>query len=224
MGRADTVGLDAELVATLHHSLGILYSDKKTQVGPVVTVLGIQYHLNELVIDVAPQRRTDLLAELRGITNPAALSPGAAAKLKGKLQFVASHYEGRYGRSFLQAFAARQQGSQGPRSDAAIRRAVAFWVCLLERGAATRSLAPCSDIRTHGLLFTDGYAPDPREAHPADPHIRSGWVYFDLLDGRAYCGSYEPDDDEVARWSPRVTQVVMAEMLAPVIAVSALAG
>ena len=50
--------------------------------------------------------RADLLAELPGITDPALLTSGHAAKLNGKLPFVVSHFEGRYVRNSFRAFGA----------------------------------------------------------------------------------------------------------------------
>ena len=115
-----------------------------------------------------------MLEELAALQDPAALSSGAAAKLKGKLQFVASHYRGRYGRSFLKAFSDRQYGAHGPESDAALRCAIDFWTLILSQGAPARSFAALAGKSVDGVLFTDGYAPDYYHDRSPDPTHRSG--------------------------------------------------
>jgi hypothetical protein len=215
---------DLKLVATLHHVLGIDFSFDKVQRGTQLTILGVEYNFESGELGVCPGRRDDLLAELDSVMRGDGLAPGPAGKLKGKLQFLASHYTGRYGRSFLKAFSDRQYGAQGPASDSAIRRAAAFWRYLLRSDAPARRLWGEDEDRVDGLLFTDGYAPDHhREAHPDLTH-RAGWVFFDLRSGEVCFGSYEPCEATMAHWCPRKHQVAMIEMVAPVVAMHALAA
>ena len=133
--RNEIVEDDLHLVGLLHTSLGIAFSGEKTQAGRTVTVLGIEYRFQLDQLAITEQRRQELVAELSSLADPSALTAGAAAKLKGKLQFVASHSRGRYGRSFLKAFSDRQYGSKGAVSDAALRHAIEFWPLLLTQGA-----------------------------------------------------------------------------------------
>ena len=88
--------------------LGIDFSMDKIRCSSTVTILGVENNLASGYLAVAPKRRAELLLELTALANGSELLPGQAAKLKGKLQFVASHFQGRFGRSFLRAFSARQ--------------------------------------------------------------------------------------------------------------------
>merc|ERR1712143_32619 len=219
---ADVVEHDLRVASALHFLLGIPFNQGKLQCGTEVVLLGIQYNFGSRELSLLPKRRDELIAELSSITTGNGLQPGQAARLKGKLQFIGSHYRGRYGRSFLKAFADRQVGVRGPASDAAVMRAVRFWLYLLRSGAPARSFGPEDESFVHGSLWCDGYAPDHYNDSNPDPALRAGWVYVDHLTGDVYYGAWEPQASTIDTWAPRATQVVMVEMLAPVIAVHAL--
>ena len=105
--------------------------------------------------------RLEIKLELRAILREGKLAPGAAAKLRGKLQFVAGHFAGRHGRAFLAPFAERLH------TFAVIGRCCTFVAShlgfrfeaalpLRTSGACVKGIYPAPDIHEHFMIH-NGY-------------------------------------------------------------------
>ena len=84
--------------------LGVHFSSDKEQVGSRVTILGIRYNFDAMTLTLTDDRRARLVEKLTSIQSGAVLSADTAAKLRGRLQIVSTHYRGRHGRAFLRPF------------------------------------------------------------------------------------------------------------------------
>ena len=202
-------------------------SHAKCRVGTVIDILGITYNFISSSLLVKAERRMAILAELRTILRTDQLEPAAAAKIKGKLQFIASHYAERHGRTFLRAFSERQHSRGGCRAlGAGLRLAILGWIRTLETGGKPRRLVGDFDNQPPDVvLFTDGSFPDPRlREDPAAPVPRVGWVSFERGAGaggeRVVFSSYCIPEATLAEWLPRRTQIHMMELFGVVLAIT----
>ena len=59
-------------------------------------------------IEIKPERRDDIKAEIAEILRTATLPPGQASKLKGKLYFASTTFVGRTGKAFMRPLSERQ--------------------------------------------------------------------------------------------------------------------
>ena len=97
----------------------------KTRQGMVVNLLGIAYNFKEGLLMVTEMWMIAITFEI--IDNLA--QPGAAAKLRGRLGFVASHLSGCHGRPFLLALSERQYSRAGTaKVTEPTRRALKMWL------------------------------------------------------------------------------------------------
>lgn len=88
---------ERDLVLEFCGWLGVDVAMHKVQSGSQLDILGIRYDLTSGRILVLPERRQKLREIIFQVLRSGSLHPAAAAKLKGKLTFVASHYKGRLG-------------------------------------------------------------------------------------------------------------------------------
>ena len=218
---------ESECVQRFYKLLGIDFAVAKCPVGTVIDILGITYNFISSSLLVKAERRMAILAELRTILRTDQLEPAAAAKIKGKLQFIASHYAGRHGRTFLRAFSERQYSRGGCRAlGAGLRLAILGWIRTLETGGKPRRLVGDFDNQPPDVvLFTDGSFPDPRlREDPAAPVPRVGWVSFERGAGaggeRVVFSSYCIPEATLAEWLPRRTQIHMVELFGVVLAIT----
>ena len=135
----------ARLAAECVHTwLGARFDQKKLQLSPSPTILGVTYNLSEMQLEIKPDRRSDLTAEIQGILSSEVLDPGTAGKLKGKLMFGASQLWGKVGRAFLRVISERQymRLPLGPKFglDPPLREALKQWLVLIEAGPPGRSI------------------------------------------------------------------------------------
>ena len=85
-----------DLVLSISKWLGIWMSEK-TEWGQNVRIFGIIFDLRSGVLAIKPTRREDLKLEITRALEEDLFPPGAAAKMRGKLLFISSHYSGRHG-------------------------------------------------------------------------------------------------------------------------------
>ena len=210
---------ECRLVADLHWWLGADYARKKLQTGQDVTILGIRYDLIEMCLEVTEQRKQELIEAIEESERKNLLTPAYAGKLKGRLEHVAAHLWGRFGRSFLRPLSERQwQKSQDHQLGRALRRCLSFWRWLLTTRGVPRSLVNKTDGSSDVVAFTDGYYPAPRETS-ADPLPRVGWLLIDKRSGQALTGMWSVPCELIAKWLPRKTQICMVEAFAAVLLV-----
>ena len=205
-------------VQSVHSSLGVLFDGEKLQQGQQLEILGVHYNLQELIIQVKPKRKVELLETIEEFLNRNYMDAAQAAKFKGKLAFAGSQFFGRAGRAFTLALSERpyQRSSQKDLTRP-LTLALMQWREVLRSGRP-RSLQPVRGTDVEVAIFTDGFFPDFRksETEPA----RIGGVITIL--GQAPVFFSEVVSDETQRmWIERKTQIALVELLA---AVMALAG
>ena len=223
LGSVKSARLAAECV---HTWLGAHFDQKKLQLSSSPTILGVTYNLSEMQLEIKPDRRSDLTAEIQGILSSDVLDPGTAGKLKGKLMFGASQLWGKVGRAFLRVISERQymRLPLGPKFglDLPLREALKQWLVLIEAGpprTIDRQISKRADV----VIFTDGFTPDPREALATRLPDRVGAVLFDrrLTKPRQFS---EVIPLSISRkWLHRSTQIIPIEMMAPVLALETFA-
>ena len=101
------------------------------------------------------RRKLDLVCELRSILSANKLSPGRAAKIRGKLGFAQSLLFGRMGRAHLAPLSARQYCRypiQGWTLDPQLREILSWWIAVIPN-AKPRS-TPCVGRRPV-VVYTD---------------------------------------------------------------------
>ena len=94
-------------VANLHKIGGCDYADKKRYVGTNPTILGVTYDLVKMLLEVKEDRKEELIGIMREMMRADRMTPGEAAKLKGKLGFAGSHFWGKIGRCFFRSLSER---------------------------------------------------------------------------------------------------------------------
>ena len=193
----------------------------KTEFGQRFDLLGVSLDCVSGRLEMKLTRKDNLEAELRAILREGRLAPGAAAKLRGKLQFVAGHFAGRHGRAFLAPFAERQHSSS---KDCTLSRsldgAVRSWLHILASDLRPRSLyAPVVPETADVVLFTDGACPDAREWLRDTTLPCLGLAFWKNYRGakeRVFFHNWVVTLEAMAEWEARQTQVSMVELLATV--------
>ena len=90
------LALNAKLIAErVNHLLGAKFDQKKLQLSPAPTILGVTYNLSECQLEIKAERREELTNEIDGFLTAGLLDPGSAGKLKGKLMFGAFSFGGK---------------------------------------------------------------------------------------------------------------------------------
>ena len=214
----------ARLAAECVHTwLGARYDQKKLQLASSPTILGVTYNLEEMQLEIKPDRRADLLSEIGSILESGLLDPGTAGKVKGKLMFGASQLWGKVGRAFLRVISERQYMRMplGPKFglDQALKEALQQWSKLIDAGPPRpidRQLSKPADV----IIFTDGFTPDPREfVRPRLPD-RVGAVMFDRRLVRPKQFSEVIPFSVSSKWLARTTQIIPIEMIAPILSLA----
>jgi hypothetical protein len=90
-----------DIVRDLHRWLGADFADAKLQLDTEPIILGVEYNLKESVLEVTAARKKELREEINSYLREKRITPGQAAKLKGKLMFAATQLWGKVGRAFL---------------------------------------------------------------------------------------------------------------------------
>ena len=217
----------ARLAAECAHTwLGARYDQKKLQLSTTPTVLGVTYNLDEMQLEIKPDRRLDLLSEIQAILDADLLDPGTAGKLKGKLMFGASQLCAKIGRAFLRVISERQYMRIPLKSsfglDSALKEALVQWKDLVDAGPP-RTIDQQVSKKADVIIFTDGFTPDPRDKSQSRLPDRVGAVMFDrrLLRPKQFSEVIPKSVSE--KWLQRTTQIIPIEMMAPVLALSSFA-
>ena len=205
----------------VHWWLGAKYDQKKLQLSRAPTILGVTYNLEQMVLEIKADRRSDLTDEIDSILQADYLEPGAAGKLKGKLMFGASQLWGKVGRAFLRVISERQYltFARGGKFllDPPLREALFQWKKLVGDGPP-RTIDFCVGKKADVVVFTDGFTPDPRA--PTFEPDRIGAVIFDRRALRPQQFTAVVPLAVKKLWLERKTQIVPVEMIAPIIALS----
>ena len=77
-----------EAAVALHTLAGCEFSDNKRYLGRSPTILGVNYNLEKMHMEIEPDRKKELTAILHEIRSSNWLPPGDAAKIKGKQRFL----------------------------------------------------------------------------------------------------------------------------------------
>jgi hypothetical protein len=154
------------------------------------------------------------------------LSPGHAAKLKGRLFFLTCSLFGRVGRAFMRPLSERQYEFT-PRKgknwntphvlNDAIRDALQSWLLILERGRP-RAVREIRRGPADAVVFTDGYAPEPSD--PAGSRERVGAVMGAWWRESPVAISLIVPDHLIKMWIPRKNQIALVEIFGAVLALS----
>ena len=175
--QAEVVQQQKDLVLSVSKWLGIRMSEK-TEWGQHVTILGIIFDFHSGVLAIKPTRREDLKLEITRALEEDWFPPGAAAKMRGKLLFISSHFSGRHGRTYPKAIADRQWNTAGGYTlGTELRRSLRTWLNTLDSNSGARSLFGEMEERTADVVvFSDGSHPDPRDDQSCQDLPRAGWV------------------------------------------------
>ena len=199
---------------------GRKFDRKKLQLSRAPTILGVTYNLDDFVLEIKDDRKSDLIEEIDHILHSGLLDPGTAGKLKGKLMFGASQLWGKVGRAFLRVISERQYarfpfGDSGFALDEPLRFALEHWRHLIRAGPP-RPIEMKKIKKPDVVIFTDGFTPDPRDDDPRPDRV--GAVLFDRRWEAPLQFSEVIPKEMQKNWAPRKTQIVPVEMIAPILA------
>ena len=201
----------------VHLWLGADFSQKKLQQTTKPVILGVEYNLEEMFLEVTAARAKELDLEMEGILRTQRLTPGQAGKLKGKLMFAASQLWGKVGRAFMRALSERQYSKEKRVAlNPAIRGALEAWRSLL-KVAPRRRLEQTDNDLVDLVIFTDGYFPDARKAE-TDPARVGGVVFAREGNEPPEFFSTEVPADTMRKWIPRTNQIALVGLFSPVLA------
>ena len=209
---------------SVHWMLGARFDAKKLQLTSRPTSLGVTYNLDDWILEIKADRKTELVEELQAILDSGTLDPGHAGKLKGKLMFGASQLWGKTGRAFLKTISERQYARVSVNDrfslDRPLQESLKQWLILIREGPP-RTIDFCADKRADAVLFTDGFSPDPREVDVKPDRI--GAVLFDRrsMDPLQFTEVVPQRLKET--WLVRKTQIIPVEMIAPIVSLTTFA-
>ena len=173
-----------------------------------------------MILKIKASRKVEISDELESILKSNVLEPGRAGKIKGKLGFATSQLWGKIGRAFFLAISERQYiRYYDPTVHSALGLALVLalkqWQKLIAAGPP-RKIGPASRAPADVVLFTDGFAPDPRKGEKGQRAI--GGTMF--ARGCAVPAQfYEVVTKAVIdTWLPRKTQICMVELVGAVVA------
>jgi hypothetical protein len=173
-----------------------------------------------MTVEIDPQRRDDLLKEIKEISQRGRLSPTEAGKLKGRLLFAATQLWGKTGRAFFLALSERQYAkSQVTHLSVPITLALESWAWLLV-DAKPRHIWQVGEGRPHLVVFTDGAQPNPILGESGVAGIGGVALARDRAPTFFWA---EVTQDILDEWIPRKTQIVLIETLAAVTALTTFA-
>ena len=205
------------IVQDLHKMLGARFDEAKCQRGSEVEILGVTYDLDELYLRIKEKRKDDIVAWIDEIRKRGRLDPGEAGKLKGVLQFAASQIWGKVGRAFLRVLSERQYDKR-PNPDTSINEALdaalIMWRYLVASGPP-RPIAEFQEATSDVVIFTDGFWPDENDTEPP----RIGGTIIVKEKGDVFYFTLAVPKEIMEEWIPRATQIMMIEMLAPVVTI-----
>ena len=175
-------------------------------------LLGFILDLDRMEVQIKPQRRERLLAEIAEIRSSGRLTPGQASKLRGKLQFTTCSLFGRTGRAQMRPLSERQYqfsgkvGLNGP-----LRSALKAWEVILQDGRP-RPIPEATGGPADAVLFTDGAA-NRDGSEPTIGGAAFAWWFKSPKGFAAKVPSSLRD-----RWVPRKSQITLIELFATVVA------
>ncbi|MEE3326727.1 MAG: hypothetical protein VX252_05305 [Myxococcota bacterium] len=212
----DTIMTADECVVNLHRIAGCDYDNEKRYVGRHPTILGVTYDLVAMLLQIKESRKEELIGIIEGIKRSERLTPGEAAKIKGKLGFAASHFWGKIGRCFMRCLSERQY-CRSFRSDLndAIKICLDEWMKIIKE-VKPRSIDYAGGEDVDAVIYTDGYFPDHRKQEKDEPRI--GAVMFVKDQRIPIATTIEVPKAIVDLWIPRKTQISMVEAIAVPIA------
>ena len=225
-----TIDSAMSVAKALHTWLGAKFEDSdllpgaapkdKLQQGPEVDILGVTYDLVNMILKVKASRKVEINEEIDSILSSNTLEPGRAGKLKGKLGFASSQLWGKIGRAFFLAISERQyiryydptvHSVLGPALELALKQ----WRKLIAAGPP-RKIEPASRAPADVVLFTDGFAPDPRKNETGQPAVGATMFSRECAVPAQF---YEVVTKVVIdSWLPRKTQICMVELVGAVVA------
>ena len=222
----ETTCSSAHLVAqSVHTWLGARFDQKKLQLSRSPAILGVTYNLEQMQLEIKPERKVELFSELEHILETGLLDRGAAGKLKGKLMFGASQLWGKVGRAFLRVISERQYMRVAGREslfkvDLPLELALKHWMFLVQEGPP-RTIDVSNSKKADVVVFTDGFTPDPRSSDSRPDRV--GAVMFDRRMEKPVQFTAIVPDEVKQSWLSRATQIIPIEMLAPILALSTFA-
>ena len=154
----ETVGSALASVKALCNLLGLsLANDKENPPCTTMNLLGAQITIlrDSVKAALTPKRINDYSVYLRNFLKKGSMSPGEAAKARGKLGFAQSLMFGRFGRALLQPFTTRQYAPalyRGHKMTDDLRRTVNWWIQALH---ATPPRTVTLDAPAPMLVYTD---------------------------------------------------------------------
>ena len=204
-----------DIAQKVHWWLGAQFDQKKLQLCKDPTILGVTYDLVSMELKIKQSRKIELLDEISSILSSQVFPPGQAGKLRGKLMFGSSQLWGKIGRAFLRALSERQYTklNQSHLSQAIVL-ALKQWKWLIEEGPP-RPISVSRPRSSDFVIFTDGSFPDGKPGSPSKPWI--GGVLFAKGEVPIQFGC-EVQQQLVAKWLPRKSQIAMVELFATVVA------
>ena len=200
----------------LHQWVGAVFNPVKLDFGEVLKILGVRYDLPRNIISITDERRTQILSSIQSIFSSGKLGSGLAGKLRGQLGFAASQFWGKVGRAFFRSLSERQYDKSG-KSDLNPEIAISLrqWVRILVSGRP-REIASICPKPADVVIFTDGFFPNPILKEVGTPMV--GGVIFVRTWSKPVVFSMPIEVGMMEHWIPRLTQVAMIEMFAPVLA------
>ena len=169
-----------------------------------------------------PERVLNILRRLHTIQETGKLSPAAAGRLCGQLEFICSTLFGRVGRAALNPF---RKHSQAPQRRFQVPDDVRFSARLLISllvSASPRTVQICRDPRPPVLIYSDGAGHDEEElidaidpaGRPAGCQYSVGATLYDpLTDTREFIFSWV-SPELVAGWSDSIQHISRVELVA----------
>jgi len=189
-------------------------------------LLGVGFDLDGLQVKIKDGRRVDLRAEIEDILKRRTLSPGQAAKLKGRLFFLTCSLFGRIGRAFMRPLSERQfefapktsrDWNKPHEINEAIEDALKSWLQILDKGRprVIRQIRPGpADV----VCFTDGFAPENKDELEKKPRV--GAVMAAWWRKSPVGISKVVPENMIKTWIPRKNQIALIELFGAVLFVA----
>ena len=185
--------------------------------------------LGYVLLRIKEKRRRNLISELRDVLRSGKLSPGHAARLRGKLYFSTTSAFGGVGRPALQAFATRQYSKSKNHSlDDSLRGSIQFFIRLLAdlpsqrvqlKDSHQRPLYVWSDAMWEATKNDDGSLACAIDGESGDifyiAEAAIAFVVFDPVDGSWHAGAKKIGADVIKQMVPgKKTYIGQLECLA----------
>ena len=175
--RLEMVQEEAQMVVEVCNLLGVK-TNNKVAYGAELDILGVHFNFATGKLAVKDSRQKTLELEIRTALDEDRLTPGQAAKLRGKLVFVSGHYKGRQ----IKPIADRQHcGGAEHHLTPPLKRSLLAWLAILGSSAEARSILDTVDQKPADfVIFTDGSHPEAWRGgdKAAEDLPRVGWTVF----------------------------------------------